>query len=78
MKKTLTILIALMLTMAAGAQTLSITTASGTTSYSAADLTSSTPVSFSNGTTMTIGSDNYAISDIISAIAVEQAAAKLI
>jgi hypothetical protein len=66
MKKTLTILIALMLTIAAEAQTLSITTASGTTSYSAADLTSSTPVSFSNGTTMTIGSDNYTVGDITS------------
>lgn len=67
MKKTLSILVALMLTIAAGAQTLSITTSSGTKSYSAADLNSSSPVTFSSGTTMTVGSDTYTISDITSA-----------
>ncbi len=56
-----------MLTIAAGAQTLSITTESGTKSYSAADLTSTSPVTFSSGTTMTVGSDTYTISDITSA-----------
>ena len=56
-----------MLTIAAGAQTLSITTESGTKSYSAADLTSTSPVTFSNGSTMTVGSDTYTISDITSA-----------
>lgn len=69
MKKTLILLTALMLTIAAEAQTLSITTASGTTSYHAADLTSSTPVTFSNGAAMTVGSDTYAISDINHAVA---------
>ena len=67
MKKTLSILAALMLTIAAGAQTLSITTSSGTKSYSAADLTSSSPVTFSDGTTMTVGSDTYTISEITNA-----------
>jgi len=67
MKKLFSILAALMLTTAAGAQTLSITTESGTKSYSAADLTSTSPVTFSNGTTMTVGSDTYTISDITSA-----------
>ena len=56
-----------MLTIAAGAQTLSITTSSGTKSYSAADLTSSSPVTFSDGTTMTVGSDTYTISEITNA-----------
>ena len=56
--------IALMLTIVAGAQTLNVTTSSGTTSYSAANLTSSSPVTFSNGTTMTVGTDTYTISDI--------------
>ena len=67
MKKLFSILAALMLTIAAGAQTLSITTESGTKSYSAADLTSTSPVTFSSGTTMTVGSDTYKISDITSA-----------
>ena len=67
MKKTLSILVALMLTIAAGAQTLSITTSSGTKSYSAADLNSSSPVTFSSGTTMTVGSDTYTISEITNA-----------
>ena len=49
------------------AQTLSITTGSGTKTYDAADLTSSSPATFSNGTTMTIGSDTYTLSDITSA-----------
>ena len=53
--------------LSAGAQTLSITTSSGTKTYDAADLTSGSPVTFSNGTTMTIGSDTYTISDITSA-----------
>ena len=67
MKKVNAILMALMLTIAAGAQTLSITTSSGTKSYSAADLTSSSPVTFSDGTTMTVGSDTYTISEITNA-----------
>ena len=48
------------------AQTLSITTGSGTKTYNASDVTSSSPATFSNGTTMTIGSDTYTLSDITS------------
>ena len=53
MKKTILLLAVLMLTIAAEAQYLNITTGSGTKTYSAADLTSSSPVTFANGTTMT-------------------------
>ncbi len=60
-------MIALVLTIAAGAQTLSITTGNGTKTYGAADVTSSSPATFNNGTTMTIGSDTYTLSDITSA-----------
>ena len=49
------------------AQTLSITTGNGTKTYNAADVTSGSPATFSNGTTMTIGSDTYTLSDITSA-----------
>ena len=66
MKRTLLYMIALMLTIAAGAQTLNVTTSGGTKSYSSANLTSGSPVTFSNGTTMTIGADTYTISDITS------------
>ena len=66
MKRTLLYMTALMLTIAAGAQTLNVTTSSGTKSYSSANLTSGSPVTFSNGTTMTIGADTYTISDITS------------
>ena len=68
MKKIYSLLAALMLTIAAGAQTLKVTANGTTKAYSAADLTSSTPVLFSNGTTMTAGSDTYTISDITNAI----------
>lgn len=68
MKKIYSLLAALMLTIAAGAQTLKVTANGTTKAYSAADLTSSTPVLFSNGTTMTVGSDTYTISDITNAI----------
>ena len=64
--RTLFSMIALVLTIAAWGQTLNITTSNGTTSYSAADLTSSSPVTFSNGTTMIIGSDTYTLGDITS------------
>lgn len=67
MKKLYTLLAALMLTIAAGAQTLSITTSNGTKSYSAADLTSTSPITFANGSTMTVGSDIYTISEITNA-----------
>jgi len=64
MKKICSLLAALMLTIAAEAQYLNITTGSGTKTYSAADLTSSSPVTFANGTTMTVGSDSYTIGNI--------------
>jgi len=67
MKRILFSMIVLVLAIAAGAQTLSITTGSGTKTYDAADITSSSPATFSNGTTMTIGSDTYTLSDITSA-----------
>lgn len=67
MKKIILLLAALVLTTAAEAQYLNITTGSGTKTYSAADLTSSSPVTFSSGTAMTVGSDSYSISDITSA-----------
>ena len=54
MKRILFSMIVLVLAIAAGAQTLSITTGSGTKTYDAADITSSSPATFSNGTTMTI------------------------
>ena len=64
MKKLYVILTALMLTIAAGAQTLSITTNNGTTSYNAADITFSSPITFSSGTSMTVGTATYNFSDI--------------
>ena len=67
MKKIIILLAALMLTTAAEAQFLNITTGSGTKTYSAADLTSSSPVTFSSGTAMAVGTDTYTISDITSA-----------
>lgn len=67
MKHLYSIIAALILSVSAGAQTLSITTASGTKSYSASDITSSTPITFTGGTTMTVGSDTYTISDITNA-----------
>ena len=67
MKKIIILLAALVLTTAAEAQYLNITTGSGTKTYSAADLTSSSPVTFSSGTTLAVGTDTYTISDITSA-----------
>ena len=67
MKHLYSIIAALILSVSAGAQTLSITTSSGTKSYSADDITSSTPITFTGGTTMTVGSDTYTISDITNA-----------
>ncbi len=66
MKRTLLSILTLLLAIAAGAQTLNVTTSSGTKSYSSANLTSGSPVTFSNGTTMTVGADTYTISDITS------------
>lgn len=65
----LTAVIALLSVMATSAQTLTITTNSGSKQFSASDITSSSPATFtSNGTRMTIGSDAYNVSDIISAL----------
>ena len=68
MKHIILSMIALVLAIAAGGQTLKITTSSGTKSYNAADVTSSSPATFSNGTTMTVGSDSYTLSDITSMV----------
>ena len=68
MKHIILSMIALVLAIAAGGQTLKITTISGTKSYNAADVTSSSPATFSNGTTMTVGSDSYTLSDITSMV----------
>ena len=70
MRKIVSILTALVLTIAAGAQTLKITTNSGTKTYDASNVTSSSPATFSNGTSMTIGSDTYTLSDITSMLVV--------
>ena len=59
-------MIALMLTIAVWGQTLKITTSSGTKEYSASQLTEGSPATFTGGTTMTIGSDVFTISDITS------------
>ena len=70
MRKIVSILTALVLTIAAGAQTLKITTNSGTKTYDASNVTSGSPATFSNGTSMTIGSDTYTLSDITSMMVV--------
>ena len=70
MRKIVSILTALVLTIAAGAQTLKITTNSGTKTYDASNVTSGSPATFSNGTSMTIGSDTYTLSDITSMLVV--------
>ena len=64
--RTLLSMIALMLTIAVWGQRLKITTSSGTKEYSASQVTSNSPATFTGGTTMTIGSDVFTISDITS------------
>lgn len=55
--------------MATSAQTLTITTNSGSKQFSASDITSSSPATFSsNGTRMSISGNTYTVSDIISAL----------
>lgn len=49
MRKIVSILIALVLTIAAGAQTLKITTNSGTKEYQASQVTESQPATFTGG-----------------------------
>lgn len=68
MKKTCTILASLLLTIAAGAQTLKITSGSTTASYSASQLTEANPVTFTGGTTMTVNGTSYSIADITNAV----------
>ena len=63
-------MIALVLMIAAGAQTLKITTNSGSKEYSASQVTESSPAIFTGGTTMTVGSDVFTISDITSMLVV--------
>jgi len=67
MKKILITLAVVLTTLAAGAQTLKITTSSGTTSFSASDMTESNPGVFTNGTTLTINGTTFNLSDITSA-----------
>ena len=66
MRRIVLSMIALMLTIAVWGQTLKITTSSGTKEYSASQLTEGSPATFTGGTTMTIGSDVFTISDITS------------
>ena len=66
MKRTLLYIIALVLTIAAGAQTLKVTTANGTYQYPASEMTENSSALFSGGTTLTIGNDVFTISDITS------------
>ena len=54
MRRTLLSILALLLTIAAEAQTLKITTGSNTYSFSAEEMTESSPATFSNGSTVTI------------------------
>ena len=70
MKKTLFLIItSLLVTLATTAQTLTITTNNGSKQYSASDITSSSPATFSNnGTRMTIDGDGYTVSDILKAV----------
>lgn len=65
----LTAVIALLSVMATSAQTLTITTNSGSKQFAASDITSSSPATFtSNGTRMSISGNTYTVSDIISAL----------
>ena len=68
MKKTIAIIATLLLAFAAVAQTLTVTSGGSTYSYSASQLTSSSPVTFTNGTLMNVGSESFSISDVTSAI----------
>lgn len=75
MKKRYTLLaIAVLMAMiATTAQTLTITTSTGSKQYSASDITSNSPATFSNnGTKMTIGSKAFNIGEIINALVVPE------
>ena len=66
MKKLYSILVALMLTIAAGAQTLKITTSEKTYLFPATEMTQDNPGTFSDGTTVTINGTTINLSDITS------------
>lgn len=70
MKKLLFLIIAsLLVTLTTTAQTLTITTKSGSKQYSASEITSSSPATFSsNGTWMTIGGYGFSVNDITKAV----------
>ena len=66
MKRTLLYMIALVMAITAGAQTLKVTTVNGTYQYPASEMTEQSSALFSGGTTLTIGNDVFNISDITS------------
>ena len=66
MRRTLLSILALLLTIAAEAQTLKITTNSNTYSFSATEMTENSPATFSNGSTLTINGTTINLSDITS------------
>ena len=66
MRRTLFSILVLLLTIAAEAQTLKITTGSNTYSFSAEEMTESSPATFSNGSTVTINGTTINLSDITS------------
>lgn len=70
MKKILFLIIAsLLVTLSTTAQTLTITTKNGSKQYSASEITSSSPATFSsNGTWMTIGGYGFSVNDITKAV----------
>lgn len=70
MRKTLAMLTALVLTVAATGQTLKITTSSGTKEYQASQVTANQPATFTGGSTLTVGNDVFTISDITSMLVV--------
>ena len=66
MRRTLFSILVLLLTIAAEAQTLKITTSSNTYSFSATEMTENSPATFSNGSTVTINGTTINLSDITS------------
>lgn len=64
MKKTVSLLTALVLTIAAWGQMLKVTTSSGTKEYQASQVTANSPATFTGGSTLTIAGDVFTISDI--------------
>ena len=64
MKKTVSLLTVLVLTIAAWGQTLKVTTSSGTKEYQASQVTANSPATFTGGSTLTIAGDVFTISDI--------------